>query len=501
MDNMFKKCPFCGKELPVDEFFCPYCVHRLDEEVAVKEDVPHKKHRRFIAIIAGVIVIASVLLISITGIIIKSHKKSDNTFTQSDVYNDYSYGMMYGNISQIENTNRYTDSQKNIIEYYDNNYMNLFSYEFLIRYPDIFENMQVKFEAVVEKVVKTDKDSFILLVSWNQTYNRLQEDKWNSCIMLEGKLDDISVAGSSSNGTHVVEGDRIYVYAEFLTLENYTIDQNIYNIPKCLANRVILNDVNTDMQEKFSKDYLKAYADYLFGTEVSVREAVYEKDFIFDSLHYPEYAFMICEFDNISDEEAYEIYQNGGLIRKSGSTADNDTIIRAAADGKHFYRIEYNKSYKHIRISYYSDVNNCIWSRGFDDSSFLRYDYTINNIYIATDNSLYVINNQNGENVYNPVTVDSCNGLIKCLDGVVFYYNETGIFEKYDLKGNPVWKSNVTDDKIQVSNIQFTDDKMTLHLYVGDEYTDIMTVINLDNGEILNSVHSLEKNRYHSICR
>lgn len=79
---------------------------------------------------------------------------------------------------------------------------------------------------------------------------------------------------------------------------------------------------------------------------------------------------MICEFDNISDEEAYEIYQNGGLIRKSGSTADNDTIIRAAADGKHFYRIEYNKSYKHIRISYYSDVNNCIWSRGFDDSSF-----------------------------------------------------------------------------------------------------------------------------------
>ena len=237
MDNMFKKCPFCGKELPVDEFFCPYCVHRLDEEAAVKEDVPHKKHRRFIAIIAGVIVIASVLLISITGIIIKSHKKSDNTFTQSDVYNDYSYGMMYGNISQIENTNRYTDSQKNIIEYYDNNYMNLFSYEFLIRYPDIFENMQVKFEAVVEKVVKTDKDSFILLVSWNQTYNRLQEDKWDSCIMLEGKIDDISVAGSSSNGTRVVEGDRIYVYAEFLILENYTIDQNIYNIPKCLANR------------------------------------------------------------------------------------------------------------------------------------------------------------------------------------------------------------------------------------------------------------------------
>lgn len=501
MDNMFKKCPFCGKELPVDEFFCPYCVHRLDEEAAVKEDVPHKKHRRFIAIIAGVIVIASVLLISITGIIIKSHKKSDNTFTQSDVYNDYSYGMMYGNISQIENTNRYTDSQKNIIEYYDNNYMNLFSYEFLIRYPDIFENMQVKFEAVVEKVVKTDKDSFILLVSWNQTYNRLQEDKWDSCIMLEGKIDDISVAGSSSNGTRVVEGDRIYVYAEFLTLENYTIDQNIYNIPKCLANRVILNDVNTDMQEKFSKDYLKAYADNLFGTEVSVREAVYEKDFIFDSLHYPEYAFMICEFDSTSDEEAYEIYQNGGLIRKIGSTADNDTIIRASADGKHFYRIEYNKSYKHIRISYYSDVNNCIWSRDFDDSSYLLYDYTINNLYVATDNSLYVINNQNGENVYNPVTVDLCNGLIKCLDGVVLYYNETGIFEKYDLKGNPVWKSNVTDDKIQVSNIQFTDDKMTLHLYVGNEYTDIMTVINLDNGEILNSVHSLEKNRYHSICR
>lgn len=497
MESNLKKCPFCGKELPLEETFCPYCVHRLDVEENKKEErVSNKKTKWHIVLIC---IAAMCILLSGSFVLYKtfSNRQQENGSKISDSMNDYGIGMVYNRLAQIENESQYTEEQKMAIRYYDNNYMNLFSHEFLIRYPDIFENTQVKFAAVVEKVVNMDKESFTLLVKWDETYQGVIQSKWDSYIMLHGKVEDISVAGNISNGTRAVEGDRIYVYAEFLSLENYTIDQNIYNIPKCQVNQIILNDSTTKMNERYSKEYLTAYAGNLFGTDVVLREAEYEKDFMFDSLHYPEYKFLICELPDVSDSrfKAFEMYQQVGCIRQCGSTIENDTIIRAAADGKHFYRIEYNKADRLLEVTYYESVNNIVWSRKIENTIKGRYDFTVNNMYIASDDKLYIINNKNGEDVYNPLEINYCNGLLKCYDGIILYCNDDGTFEKYDLKGNHVWRTNVAEDKISVSNIQVTCEKLTLHLYVGDEFEDIMAVIKLDNGEILNSVHSLESKK------
>lgn len=38
MENNFFKCPFCGKELPLEATFCPYCVHKLHVEEDKKEE-------------------------------------------------------------------------------------------------------------------------------------------------------------------------------------------------------------------------------------------------------------------------------------------------------------------------------------------------------------------------------------------------------------------------------------------------------------------------------
>ena len=495
MDDNFKKCPFCGKELPLEQMFCPYCVHRLDVYENKKEEFVNNKKTKWPIILIGIAVLGIVLFLTVVmcNIFIGGHQKQESQ--KSDSMNDYAYGMLYNTMSQIESDSTYTKEQKMAIEYYDNNYMKLFSYEFLLRYPDIFENSQVKFNAVVKKVVNIDKETFMLLVKWDETYEGTTQSNLDSYIMLCGKIEDISVAGNISDGTRVVEGDHIYVYAQLLSLENYTVDQTTYNIPKCNVNQIILNDSNTQLNERYNKEYLTSYARNLFGTEVSLREAEYGKDFIFDSLHYPEYKFLICELPNTLDSrfKSFEIYQQGGCIRQSGSTKEDDTVIRVAADGEHFYRIEHNKTDRQIEIAYYESVDNIVWSRKIENISIARYDFTVNNMYIASDDTLYIINNENGKDVYNPIPIEYSNGLLKCYDGIVLYVNDKGTFEKYDLKGNLVWKTNVVEDKFAVSNIQVTDEKLTIHLYAGSQWEDIIVVIRLDNGEILNSVHSLYK--------
>ncbi|MGN0539791.1 MAG: zinc-ribbon domain-containing protein [Candidatus Fimenecus sp.] len=59
------KCPHCGKELPGEAKFCPYCMQRLDEPVAVK--LPHIKNKpniKAIYISAAAVVAALSIVLS-----------------------------------------------------------------------------------------------------------------------------------------------------------------------------------------------------------------------------------------------------------------------------------------------------------------------------------------------------------------------------------------------------------------------------------------------------
>ena len=54
------KCPFCGKELPSESAFCPYCMEQIKTPVAVS--VP-KAQKGKSTIVAAVITVAILLLV------------------------------------------------------------------------------------------------------------------------------------------------------------------------------------------------------------------------------------------------------------------------------------------------------------------------------------------------------------------------------------------------------------------------------------------------------
>lgn len=61
------KCPHCGKELPGEAKFCPYCMQRLDEPVAVK--LPREKHKPNIkSILISAAAVVAVLSLSLSAV-------------------------------------------------------------------------------------------------------------------------------------------------------------------------------------------------------------------------------------------------------------------------------------------------------------------------------------------------------------------------------------------------------------------------------------------------
>lgn len=79
-----KKCPSCGKELPLESRFCPYCMEQINEPVAVS--VPESKrklNKEAKIIIAVILILLSILVVAI--IIFFSHyNKTESNATIDD---------------------------------------------------------------------------------------------------------------------------------------------------------------------------------------------------------------------------------------------------------------------------------------------------------------------------------------------------------------------------------------------------------------------------------
>ena len=82
------KCPHCGKELPGEAKFCPYCMQRLDEPVAVK--LPHEKKKPNIkAILISAAAVVAVISLALSTVFyfrnkVGVNKPESNTVGKTD---------------------------------------------------------------------------------------------------------------------------------------------------------------------------------------------------------------------------------------------------------------------------------------------------------------------------------------------------------------------------------------------------------------------------------
>ena len=498
-----KNCPKCGKELPLEAVFCPYCMTKFN----ANSHQPNNNGIKKLLIICICIVLCAV--IATAGIVIFLPKSNNGAASQSIATNapngleasandvpqaevsspvetvnsgtDNEVGLR--NI-KVDSKNITNDNQKIVAQYFDNDYIDITQYEFLARYPSIFENAQICFTGTIEKIIKSTDNEYEMLV-WvgrNESryyyrnadmgvpYDKYKEKTKNNLIIIKGQQTD----------TRLMTGDDIVVYGRYTKIETTTIDGVSYTIPTVNTYRTFFNNAISS-PDKFDAGFIKKVAKSLFGNDIEVREASNGEDYDSSAgmmnCTFENNPFMICEPENQSNSRftKYRMYLQEGLIEdakssskmyKTGTSVDDSEIIRQiefAPDFEHYLIYTFDTSLNSMSVAYYDSDFKKIWQRDFEETINGVYDYTKNNFYIVANNDLYIINMQTGEDVTKPSYVGEKIDIRKVADGLImFSASKSDSVMKVDLEGNIVWKTNLMDDEYttNVNTVQFIDDKI-----------------------------------------
>lgn len=99
-----KNCPNCGKELPNEATFCPYCMQRIDNAVVVEPEKGSKKISSGVVAVAVILVAIIALIPAFVSVLKKNVNKKANTSVDDTRSSESSYLIEdTSNLSEIYN--------------------------------------------------------------------------------------------------------------------------------------------------------------------------------------------------------------------------------------------------------------------------------------------------------------------------------------------------------------------------------------------------------------
>lgn len=510
-----KKCPKCGKELPAEAGFCPYCMEKFNLEPSKEADNSKSMKKLLIicvSVLAGIIIIVSGTVAAIT---VLNHSAPDNqaisetsavTSEPTDktkessendskgesktgdktVSLDSDNGIGLRNI-KVDSSDIKTENQKIIAQYFDNDYIDITdsNYEFLARYPSIFEGSQICFTGTVQKIIKSNDNDYEMLVWIGKNEPRFyyrSNNTFSYDTYKENTKDNLIIIKGNQSDARLIVGDDIVVYGRYGKIETQTIDGVSYTIPTANAYRTFFN-TGISLPNKFDENFIKKTAKALFGDDIEVRNASDGEDYDSSAgagrCNFEDHPFMICEPENQSNSKftKYRLYMKQGVVEDAkskssvygtGTSVDDSKIIRKiefAPDFEHYLIYTFDTELNSLSVGYYDKNFNKVWQRDFEETVNGVYDYTDKCFYIVANNDLYIIEMSTGKDVKKPSYVGAKSDIRKVHDGLIMFSEEkTDSVMKTDLNGDIVWKTNIMNENYTVltSSIQFISERIII---------------------------------------
>lgn len=415
-----------------------------------------------------------------------------DAFANSTAENDTDMGLKSVKIDTAERN--LTDEQKLVISYFDSDYFEYSDYEFMRRYPQVFDRTQVSVHGTVVKTLSQSADAYSLI---------LQLDSWDE------NAKEYVVMNGKPKGAMLIEGDVGRVNGRYNGVETIEVDGISYTVPVISVFQAYFGN-----QPKFDTTDIKKIARVIFGDDVEVRYPArgIEIDEDFSDGVYKTIYLAELEDQSNAKFSKYYLYINGGSIDVATAPygyqffeSDIERHVEFSADFKHFFLFTYDWSMETMTLEYYDQQFNKIWKREFEEivppeteGTMARiYDYTKNNVYCLANNELYIINIETGEDTYPPAFVGDKIGVRKLDDGILLIsHNKSDGIMKVSLDGKLIWKTNLVGDVINDNCVQIVGDTIVLELdlWIKDAYnlgSEIhYIVLNKDDGSVIvDAVH------------
>ena len=376
------------------------------------------------------------------------------------------------------------DTQKEILEYFDNDYFEINSSESLKKYPQVFKGTKITInQAKVEKIIKSTDEEYEALIIGGFGYE-ISTRPENTKYVIRGKqLEE-----------RLVEGENIQVYGKYTDVNTYEVDGISYTLPT-------IEIINISRESRFNFSIISNIAKYIFGNDIKITEPDDSEIGIDDDMMYDYYKVTLDNQTNVNFK-SFKMDKNTGYIaynKKENNLSDNiSKEIRIASDFEHFIVETSDSKLNKYYIDYFDKSYNKLWSREFDckltTSSVSTMDYTTEKMAIVVDNDLYLIDLKTGENIIEPVIVGTKMKVNMFDDGIVLIGNENkDTIMKVDFNGNILYRVNA-DTSMEIDDIytQIVNDKLIVRMIGSIKSDSIEETQYVEKYIVLNNDGSIE---------
>ncbi len=493
-------CKNCGKELPAESSFCPYCMTKFTKETPV-EPISNKKSFNKKPVIIAVAVIVAIAL-AVSGIFIaqkfnkdktpdnsgktetmtasKTEKPSEKVKSPKD---DTSLG--FAMLQTHTTASDLEDTEKLLLDYFGGDYFN-FSYSSLKSNRRYLKNSKVHFTGTIKEVIRKSDNNYTALVEYGtaQGFDGIMYHTGN-----------YAAIDCTCTEFEILPGQTLRFFGIFKGFEKNSLNGEKVDLPAFSVTHI--KNYNMLDTAKYTKDELTPIAEYIFGKGTTLRNSSND-DFEFLSDDFYEDVsgnYFVSELFHLgnNDFQKFAFYNNeGGFLIDCKTEIGTNRHFTISADFEHYYVITAYFNTNSILFECYNKSFEKEWSREIADSPYFIGDYTENYIYLSVGEKLYILDATTGEDAVTPKTVGEKIDIRKLSDGILLVsaYTQNAIV-KTDPEGNELWKIS-SGIEASGSNIQIIGNNYVIQKGNVDEYgipmDFITTIVTPDGKMVVNEV-------------
>lgn len=436
------------------------------------------KDKKNLFVIGAISLLVLIIIGLVAFIIISNNDNSSDGKNKENVVENQQ--MSEFNISLEEQYDSILD------QYFGMDYISLYDYDNLARYPGAYKDTLIEFVGYIEEVIEEKDNSYKILVSMQDWYNYWEDEKY---FVIEGEY----------NKARYLKNDFVLIYGVYKGNDTYEINGSNKVLPKVNTVKLIVGDATGEFMD-FNESELREVLDTFFGTTYTLTKPNYDyrNEVEFELLRLPFHYIVTLDNNSNARFNKYRVYPSGGRIDVVTEYENKDLrrFIDKSSDNKNFILSTYTESNDYLELQMYDKDFKAIWTRKFENAGDYLYDINNGRIALSIDNELYIIDEKTGKDIVSPIMLadGNCIKLLATGDIILVTDNAKDFIIYVNPDGTIKWKTSLStydgewDNEIEgVYSILVANEKIYVGYYISDYGNSHVAVFNQKGKEEVNT--------------